>query len=206
MSAEDNQTCIGEFTVQPVCRALPCSGLPPVVVRTDNFMRGADAVVGMCMLLEQDGKTPVENVVDASGNSLESFFNVNQGAGLQCHASEPVFDLKLFSKTASRRGGGSSSSSAAAAASGKKSIYFGFSGLAIAWPGTYTLAVYVWVYPRPGPNGEAPEPYFAGQVVSEPIEVADGEDPEERPTKEEKRILSRMRNMAIMSHFNIPHQ
>ncbi|KAI6351751.1 hypothetical protein MCOR25_009753 [Pyricularia grisea] len=203
MSAEE--VPLGEFTVQPVCRAVPCTTLPPIVVRTGDYTPGADAVVGMCVLLDQDGNNTIQDVMGENGNVLESIFDTNHAAGLQCHASAPIADSKLSSRSSSSGSGGSSSSSSAGG--GQKSNYFAFTSVGITWAGTYRIGVYIWVYPTHVNRKEpAPEPYIAVQLISEQIEIIDGQNPDERPTKEEKRILNRMRHTTGMAHFNIPHQ
>ncbi|KAH8846645.1 hypothetical protein MCOR27_009308 [Pyricularia oryzae] len=201
MSGEE---IIGEFTVQPVPRALPCTALPPMVVRIGDYSPGTDAIQGMCVLLDHNGNNTLQDVPSQHG-PLDSIFDTTQGAGLQCHASTPTCPSKLSSRSDSGSSGSSSSSSGASGE--EKSIYFAFTNIAITWPGTYTVGVYVWIYPTPTKEVPQPEPYIAGKVVSELIEVLDGtKDPEERPRKEERRILNRMRHITGMNHFNIPHQ
>ncbi|TLD19623.1 hypothetical protein PspLS_09425 [Pyricularia sp. CBS 133598] len=201
--SEENEI-IGEFTVQPVQRAIPCTGLPPMVVRVGKkYAKGTDAVIGMCVLLDQDGKNNIEDVIGENGVPLESIFDANLGPGLQCQASTPIADSKL---TARSGGSGGGSSSSSGASSEEKSIYFAFNNIAISWAGTYRIGVYIWIYPTPTKQVPNPEARVAGLAISEQIEIADGDNPDERPTKEERRVLNRMRHTTGMAHFNIPHQ
>lgn len=106
----------GDFSIQPVSRAVPCTELPPIMVRTDDHSdSGVNSVFAMCVLLDKDGNM-VEDVDDpATGNPMQSFYS-NSPSGLQCNASVPTANSEL-----------SSSSGSGTRLLG--SIYFTFTGL-----------------------------------------------------------------------------
>ncbi|KAH8842323.1 hypothetical protein MCOR27_010269 [Pyricularia oryzae] len=106
----------GDFSIQPVSRAVPCTELPPIMVRTEDYSdSGVNSVFAMCVLLDEDGNM-VEDVDDpATGNPMQSFYS-NSPSGLQCNTSVPTANSEL-----------SSSSGSGSRLLG--SIYFTFTGL-----------------------------------------------------------------------------
>ncbi|KAJ9137105.1 hypothetical protein NKR23_g9364 [Pleurostoma richardsiae] len=142
---------------------------PPLVARTrEEGLVGADPsysyVFAMAVLL------------DANGNVLEGQLGGNT-------VVTGVFMLDNNGST----GGGSSSSA------GRSSLYFAFPDLYVAYAGTYTLRVDVYLVDYDNPNGAR----LLAQAETRPFTVYEESVAAERPTSSERSVLRRLKEQGV---------
>lgn len=184
------------FVVQPVDYTGVGQRIAPVVVRMLPPNPNGETVYAHCSLVTLDDQ-PVEAAVIPGTSTYQEALESERGT-LMCHASEPTYSNPIIIDPVrrdgpkKRRGGGSSSSSGNSnndnravwtspngvsycADGGDIHVYFAFSGLKIAWPGTYALHVEVY---RFSDYTEA-----VARVISGPIQVLEGSVPVQKLSK-----------------------
>ncbi|KLU90295.1 hypothetical protein MAPG_09259 [Magnaporthiopsis poae ATCC 64411] len=205
-----------DFVVQPVSYTGVGQRIAPVVVRILPPNQNGETVYAHCSLVTLDG-LPVEAAVIPGTTTYQEALESERGT-LMCHASEPTYsnpiliDPVLRDNPKKRSGGGSSSGSSSSASNnravwtspngvsycadgGDVHVYFAFSGLKIAWPGTYALHVEVY---RFSDYTEA-----VARVISGPIQVLEGSVPVHKLNKAVQRRLFRIQDHENMYNLQV---
>ncbi|KAL8409796.1 hypothetical protein RB594_008039 [Gaeumannomyces avenae] len=211
------------FVVQPVSYTGVGQQIPPVAVRILPPNQHGEAVYAHCSLVTLDDQPVEPALIPGTSNYQEALESDRGTHGLMCHASEPTHSDPIIVDPAresppkkrsagggssSRAGGSSSSSSkgnwaawtspggiAFCADGGDLHLYFAFSGLKVAWPGTYALHVEIYrclEYTEP-----------VARVISGPIQVMEGNVPNQKLSKTAQRVLLRLQEHHNMANLQI---